>query len=85
LYDPNRIQLKSGQASDLPAGTAGTGRVHPRRAAGRAGTDTVGMGRRVFFLKSYLTRLIFLPVAGTRVHGYHRYRYGGTRAHRSAG
>jgi hypothetical protein len=62
-------------ASDLPAGTAGTGRIHPRQAAGRAGTDT---GRRIFFLsKPYL--------CPSRVHGYQRYGYGGTQTHWSAG
>jgi hypothetical protein len=39
--------------SDLPAGTAGTGRVHPRRAADRAGTGTAGRRVRVdFFFKT---------------------------------
>jgi hypothetical protein len=57
----------------LPAGTAGTDRVHPRRAAGRAGMGTEG--RRVrrtrvdkfFFSKLYPTRFIPVPVADTRI------------------
>jgi hypothetical protein len=53
------------QISGLLAGTAGTGRVHPRRAAGMADTS-----RRVFFSNPYPTRLITVPVAGTRVRGY---------------
>jgi hypothetical protein len=53
-------------------GTAGTGRVHPRWAAGTAGT-----GRQFFFSKPYPTRLIPVPVAGTRVP---RVRVRGTRA-----
>jgi hypothetical protein len=61
------------QTSDLPAGT---GRVHPRRVAGTAGT-----GRRVFFSKSYPIRLIPMPVASTRVRVRVRVRgYSGTRA-----
>jgi hypothetical protein len=70
--------------SDLPAGTVGTSRVHPRWAAGRA-------GRRVrrarvdefFFSKSYPICLIPVPVAGTqlprvRVRGYSGTRVGGS-------
>jgi hypothetical protein len=44
--------------SDLPAGTSGTGRVHPRRAAGRVGTGTAGRRVRrawvdgIFFFKT---------------------------------
>jgi hypothetical protein len=64
-------------SSDLSAGTAGTGRVHPLRAAGRAGT-----GRRFFFQNRTLPVSYSCP---SRVHGYHRYGYEGTRAHGSAG
>jgi hypothetical protein len=59
--------------SDLPADTAGTGRVHPRRAAGKADT-----GRQFFFSKPYPTCLIHVPVAGTRVR-VRRYSGTGTR------
>jgi hypothetical protein len=58
--------------SDLPAGTAGTGRVHPRQAVG-----TVGMGRRFFFQNRTLPVSYLCP---SRVHGY---GYGGTQAHGS--
>jgi hypothetical protein len=52
------LALSQTPASDLSVGTAGTGRVHPRRAAGT-----------VFFSKLYPTHLIPVPVAGTRVGG----------------
>jgi hypothetical protein len=57
---------RRGVISELPAGT---GRVYLRRTAGRAGTGTgtAGTGSRFFFSKSYPTRLIPVPVAGTRV------------------
>jgi hypothetical protein len=61
--------------SDLTAGTADTGRVHPRRTAGRRVRWARVDG--FFFSKPYPTRLIPVPVAGTRVRG--------TRAHESAG
>jgi hypothetical protein len=72
------IEIAVVYSSDLSAGTAGTGRVHPRRAADRAGT-----GRRVFFSKPYPTRLIPVPVVGTRVpqvwvRGYSSTRVGGS-------
>jgi hypothetical protein len=70
IIKDNLPLLLSG-TSDLPAGTAGTGRVHP--ATGRAGTD-----RRFFFSKPYAIRLILVIVAGTRVRGY-----SGTRVGRS--
>jgi hypothetical protein len=70
LYQPKLCE----SSSDLPAGTAGTARVHPRRTAGRAGT-----GRRIFFSKPYPTRLISVPVAGTRVPRVQVRRYSGTR------
>jgi hypothetical protein len=52
----------------------GTGRVHPRRAEGTAGT-----GRRIFFSKPYPTRLIPVPVAGTWVPRVRIRGYSGTR------
>jgi hypothetical protein len=80
----NKLQLKgynpepftfflSLTGSDLPAGTVGMGRVHPRRV-GRA------RARRVdgfFFQNRTLPVLYPCP---SRVHEYHRYGYGGTRA-----
>jgi hypothetical protein len=60
-------------SSDLPAGT---GRVHSRWAAvGRVQVD--------FFFQNR-TLLVSYPCP-SRVHGYHGYEYGGTRAHGSAG
>jgi hypothetical protein len=81
-----------GTHSDLPAGTAGIGRVHPRWAADRAGTGTAGRRVRrawvdVFFLKPYPTCLISVPVAGTRVRvrGYSSTRVGGSGTGRVGG
>jgi hypothetical protein len=62
------IEIAVVYSSDLSAGTAGTGRVHPRRAADRAGT-----GRRVFFQNRALPVSYPCP---SWVHGYHRYGYG---------
>jgi hypothetical protein len=66
--------------SDLPAGTAGTGRVHLRWVADRAGTGTTG--RRVrrarvdgFFFQN---RTLSVPVAGTRVPRVRVRGYSGT-------
>jgi hypothetical protein len=64
--------------SDLPAGTAGTGWVHPRRAAG---TGRVGRRVRQVRVDGFLFQNRTLPVSylcPSRVHGY---GYGGTRAH----
>jgi hypothetical protein len=61
-------------ASDLPAGTTGTGRVHPRRAA--------GTGRRIFFFKTVLYPSHTCARRGDTGMGY---GYRGTRAHGSAG
>jgi hypothetical protein len=63
-------------SSGLPAGTAGTGRVHPRRAAGTAGRRVQRARVDGFFFQNRT-----LPVSyscPSRVHGY---GYGGTRAH----
>jgi hypothetical protein len=60
--------------SGLPAGTAGTGRVHPRRAAGTAGTGTAGRRVRCARVAGYN------PYSCTRARRGYWYGYEGTRA-----
>jgi hypothetical protein len=62
----------------LSAGTAGMGRVHPRRVAGRAGRQVRRTQIDGFFSKSYSTRFIFVLVAGTRVPRVQVRGYSGT-------
>jgi hypothetical protein len=81
-----RFEFNTGVISDLPAGTAGTGRVHPRRV-GRARVQRVD---GFFFSKPYPTRLIPVPVEGTqvprvRVRGYSVTRVGGSGTGRVGG
>jgi hypothetical protein len=69
----------------------GTGRVHPRRTAGRTGTGTAGRRvRRVrvdefFVSKPYPIRLILVPVVGTQVPRVRLRRYSGTDKGTSTG
>jgi hypothetical protein len=82
IVSKNRY-LKGPPTIDLPAGTAGTGRVHPRQAAGTAGTGTAGRRVRrarvdeIFFQNRTRARRGYTGTTG--------YGYGGTRAHGSAG
>jgi hypothetical protein len=57
----------------LPAGTAGTGRVHPRRAAGRACTGTAGRRVRRARVDGFFFKTVPYP-SHTRA----RRRYTGT-------
>jgi hypothetical protein len=67
-------------SSDLPAGT---GRVHPRQAAGRAGTGMAGRRVRRVRVDVFFFKTVPYPSHTRARRGYHG--YGGTRAHGSAG
>jgi hypothetical protein len=66
IVSKNRY-LKGPPTIDLPAGTAGTGRVHPRQAAGTAGTGTAGRRVRRARVDEIFFKTVPVPVVGTRV------------------